>query len=85
MTAGALGFDRLRNSGDGGRAWEPVLSLKAALCWLRAGDREQSRKVLRAARQLSPGPRVALGARQVAWFGDNDDPAAWLESALRTE
>ncbi len=82
MLAAALHFDRLRQFPVAARRWEPMLSLKTAVCWGRAGMPEQSIATLLEMKRLSQGEAVRLGGRQVAMFQRDEDALPWLVRTL---
>jgi outer membrane protein assembly factor BamB len=70
-------FERLRRS-PGGNDFEPMLSLKEALCWLRIGATEKCRAVLAEFKQRSSRENVMVGGRRAA-VPNGDDALHWLE------
>ncbi|MEX0701939.1 MAG: PQQ-binding-like beta-propeller repeat protein, partial [Planctomycetales bacterium] len=76
--AAALHFDRLRKIPQAAEGREPMLSLKAALCWARAGFPEESRAALVDAKHRAPRDRIVVGERTLSLFGDDEQALAWL-------
>ncbi|MFQ5732549.1 MAG: PQQ-binding-like beta-propeller repeat protein [Planctomycetaceae bacterium] len=75
--AAGLCFERLRvlpRAGD----WEPLLSLRAAACWNRAGLPRKTRQALAAFLKHNGDNAVTLGGKTVRPFQKSDDGPAWL-------
>jgi outer membrane protein assembly factor BamB len=73
-------FERLRQS-PGGNAFEPMLSLKEALCWMRIVAMEKCRVVLAAFQHRSARENVMVGGHRAA-VPDGDDALHWLEQLV---
>ena len=71
-------FQALQATGAASR-YEPYLSLKLAVCWLRAGEPARAREVLVALQRQSPDARFKLGGRTVELFRRPDDALEWLQ------
>jgi outer membrane protein assembly factor BamB len=69
-------FERLRKS-PGGGAFEPMLSLKEAFCWLRIGSIEKCRAMLADVKQRAGAGTVTIGGRRHT-IPDGDDGVRWL-------
>jgi len=78
----ALHFERLRRFPQVVRRWEPMLSLKTAVAWGRAGQPQRSVKTLVALKEASLDGRITLGGRQVPLFTDNGEALNWLVKVL---
>eukprot|EP00913_Durusdinium_trenchii_P008894 g8360.t1 len=76
--AAALCFERLRGRPDAEAKWEPVLSLRAAVCWHRAGIPKKVADALETVRKTAAGKPVVIGGQPVALFANPDGGAAWL-------
>eukprot|EP00913_Durusdinium_trenchii_P023368 g21946.t1 len=85
--AAALQFDRLRTDSNAARRakLEPMLSLKTAVCWGRAGMPEMSVKTLVDLRKLSRGRPVTIAGRQVPLFVRDDEALPWLVKVLGSQ
>ncbi len=55
-------FERLRKA-PGGAAFEPMLSLKEAFCWMRLGELEKCRAMLAEIKQGPGGKTVTMGGQ----------------------
>ena len=75
-------FERLRALPVATRRWEPMLSLKTAVSWGRAGFPERSRQVLLQLKHATGSGRITLGGRAVALFDNRTDPLVWLVRVL---
>ena len=80
--AAALHFDRLRQCPQASAQWEPMLSLKAAVCWSRAGLPERSLQALMELRANSERGHITLGNKQIAFFEKEGQALDWLVSVL---
>ena len=80
--AAASSFERLRSLPDVARRWEPMLSLKTAVCWGRAGFPDKSRQVLLQLKRANGSGRITLGGRTYALFDVRTDPVVWLVRVL---
>lgn len=78
----ALSFERLRQTAQAASLYEPMLSLKAALSWRRAGRDDQALEVLAQLRERSPRKSVTLGGREVPLFEERSQALAWITEAL---
>src|SRR5690606_8648681 len=78
----ALQFEQLRKMPDVARQWEPLLTLKTAVAWGRAGLREKSIETLKQLKEASDEGRISYRGREIPLFGPNEDPIAWLVSVL---
>ncbi|MSR59868.1 MAG: hypothetical protein EXS05_19890 [Planctomycetaceae bacterium] len=74
----ALGFERLRQTPQADDQFEPMLSIKTALGWQRAGRDDKAMDVLTAFRHKSRQTFISLGGREVALFDDPDKALGWL-------
>lgn len=85
--AAALQFDRLLRFPKAARKikLEPMLSLKAAVCWGRAGMPEMSVKTLVALRNQSRGKPVTIAGKKVDLFVRDDEALSWLVSVLGSQ
>ncbi len=76
-------FERLRKS-PGGGAFEPMLSLKEAFCWLRIGAAEKSAAILAEMKQRPDGNTVTLGGRKTT-IPEGTEAASWLAQFDRSD
>ncbi len=72
--AAASCFDQVRKIANVSRQWEPMLSLKAAVCWGRAGMLEKSIRTLKKLKQTIKDDRITLGGQHIPFF-ENDERA----------
>jgi outer membrane protein assembly factor BamB len=77
LSAG-MHFDRLRQSSRTSNKWEPMLTLKTAVCWEQAGFPERSRQTLIDLKSSNRNGRLELGDRAIRLFQDNADARSWL-------
>ncbi|MEX0718429.1 MAG: PQQ-binding-like beta-propeller repeat protein [Planctomycetaceae bacterium] len=80
--AAALHFERLRRIPRVAEGREPMLSLKAALAWARAGFPEESRAALLEMKSRSRDGGIVLGERTLPVFDDDADAFTWLSATL---
>lgn len=79
--AAALCLERLRQARNARLQFDPMLSLKAAVAWQRAGMSTHAEEILvevkNASRRTS---RLTIGGRDVDWFERPAGALAWLET-----
>ena len=80
--AAALCFDQLLQHPTTAARWEPALSLKAALCWSRAGMAKKSQAVLAGLRETLRQNTVKVGGADVKLFAETDDSIVWLQNVF---
>lgn len=80
--AGALALDRLRGAGPDASAFEPLLSLSLAACWLQAGNESKSRQALLDFKRQYAKKTVSVDGREVAVFSEGEDPIVWLRDSV---
>ena len=78
----ALGFERLRQTPQASSTFEPILSLKAALCWKRIGRDDQALDVLMQLRERYPRKSITLGGREIRFFDERNQALAWMTEVL---
>lgn len=76
--AAALHFQRLKAHSKAAEKFEPLLSLKLAMCWERAGLSAQSRAALIQLKRESPQGQIRLGDRTLPLFDREEDAEKWL-------
>jgi outer membrane protein assembly factor BamB len=79
--AAAAQFDRLRLS-PGGRRFEPMLSLKAAYCWMRAGLAEKTLPILSSMEDRAAGTKIKIGGRAVTIPNSDSEALQWLTRVM---
>lgn len=80
--AAALHFARLQSLPRVAERFEPMLSLKLALCWEQAGLHEQSLAALHQLKRKTPNGRIRVGRQEIPLFGRGEDPGKWLAKTL---
>ena len=80
--AGALALRRLREAGEQADAFEPLLSLAMATCWVQAGMPDEARRVLIDLKRRERWPRVEIAGHEVRLFAEGSDPVEWLRGQL---
>lgn len=80
--AAALHFSRLKSLPQVAERFEPMLSLKLALCWEQAGLHKQSLSALHQLKQNSPNGRIRVGRQEIPLFDRGEDPGRWLAKTL---
>ena len=81
LLAAASHFDRLRLS-PGGRKFEPMLSLKAAYCYMRSGLSEKTLQILSNLQGIAAGTNIKIAGRSVM-IPDGDARALdWLAQVM---
>jgi outer membrane protein assembly factor BamB len=73
-------FERLRQS-PGGAAFEPMLSLKEAFCWLRIGASNKCAAILSEIKQRPSRESVTIGGHQ-ATIPDRPERMPWLNRLI---
>ena len=73
-------FERIRNVSWYRDRLEPLLSIKTATCWHRAGMRDEARRVLVDLKSHVNSKPVSLGGKQIELFTQDSQAVAWLES-----
>jgi len=76
--AAALCFERLRELPAVAKKWEPVLSLRAAVCLSRAGLAGKAKQALAAFQQHHGNGAVSLGGRKIPGFLKPEDGPLWM-------
>jgi outer membrane protein assembly factor BamB len=79
--AAAVQFGALRDSSAAG-SFEPMLSLKLALCWVRADRKQKSIPILSALRNRVAADEIKIGGRSVRLFRGDEDPLEWLARVM---
>ena len=82
---GALLFEELRTVPAASSQWEPMLSFKAAVSWLRAGIPERCQKTLSQLKAAHPQGRLTLGGRVISLFDRDDDALSCVGTNGRTD
>lgn len=82
--AAALCFRRLLDVPDAARQWEPMLSLRAAIAWNRAGLTKKSQQTLAGFRKQNGGAALRIGGRKVQPFAKDSDALPWLAKHFGT-
>ncbi len=80
--AAALHFQRLKTHSKAAEKFEPLLSLKLAMCWDQAGLSAQSRAVLLQLKRESPQSQIRLGSRTIRLFDRDEDAGEWLAKTV---
>jgi outer membrane protein assembly factor BamB/tetratricopeptide (TPR) repeat protein len=78
----ALSFERLRSTPRADDQFEPLLSLKTALSWQRAGRDETALDVLMQLAKKYRQPSIMLGGRDVPFFRERAEALPWMAAAL---
>lgn len=71
--AAALHYERLRSFPAAAREYEPVLSIKTAVCWMRAKMPDRAKRILADVAKEHEIDRVTLAGRQIS-FGAEGNP-----------
>ncbi|VAX41050.1 hypothetical protein MNBD_PLANCTO02-2199, partial [hydrothermal vent metagenome] len=81
--AAALFYERLRKTSRGAKRFEPMLTLKTAICWGRAGMPKIAIKKLVELKQSVPkGRRLIVGGESVALFEQKSEALGWMVKLL---
>ncbi|MFN0054491.1 MAG: PQQ-binding-like beta-propeller repeat protein [Planctomycetales bacterium] len=78
----ALALERLRHTPLAKELLEPLLSVKTALAWWRAGRTDKALETLTQLRAERPTSRILLGGRHLPAFESSDQARAWLLTVL---
>jgi len=82
VLAAALQFQRLKRKGHRAYRNASVLSLKAAICWSRAGMMPQAIQTLEELKAASGGDHLTLAGRRYPFYENRADAAEWLVKVL---
>jgi outer membrane protein assembly factor BamB/tetratricopeptide (TPR) repeat protein len=82
MLAAALCFQRLRVTPRAAGLFEPILSLRLATCWARAGADEQATSVLSELKARFPEASFRLAGEEVSLFKDDSQALTWLNETI---
>ncbi|MAG93250.1 MAG: hypothetical protein CMJ48_05820 [Planctomycetaceae bacterium] len=80
--AAALCFQLLQRHPRAAAQWEPMLSVKLAICLKRAGMSQESLQALTQLSGATKGGAVRLAGRDVPLFERAEDALAWFEKVL---
>ncbi len=81
--AAALFYERLRKTKLGAKQFEPMLTLKTAICWGRAGMPKLAIEKLTDLKKSVPkGGRLTIGGRPVAIFDKEENALGWMVNIL---
>jgi outer membrane protein assembly factor BamB len=80
--AAALYLDRLRQVPEAAARWEPLLSLRAALCWYRTGTPAAAREILVELAAKHDPATLRLGGEPLPAFDGEGGGDAWLAKAF---
>jgi outer membrane protein assembly factor BamB/predicted negative regulator of RcsB-dependent stress response len=75
--AAALSFRRLQ-SAPGREAFEPILSVKMAICWLRAGMSDKAQEALAELPERYRAAPIQLAGKAVSLFRRDEQALSWL-------
>ncbi len=78
----ALCFERLLAYPAECKKWEPVLSLKTAVCWARGGRPQRSARTLVNLKEAAGQDALELSGRKIPFFETKDDAFGWLAEIL---
>lgn len=83
----AMHFERLRHAKRDGlrQQFEPMLSLRTAVSWGRAGMPEAAVRTLVEFRRLNGGAPIVLGGKKFALFDRDEDALPWLVRTLGSQ
>ncbi|HEX4149788.1 MAG TPA: PQQ-binding-like beta-propeller repeat protein, partial [Pirellulales bacterium] len=76
--AAALCFRRLREAPSAAQASEPLLSVKLAVCWLRAGMVSEAANILAQLRKQDPDLLVTIAGQEQKLFAAGRPEPMWL-------
>ncbi|HEY5312337.1 MAG TPA: PQQ-binding-like beta-propeller repeat protein, partial [Pirellulales bacterium] len=79
--AAALCFRRLRESPAGAARFEPLLSVKLAVCCLRAGMVSEAGEILSQLRKRNPDATLTIAGQDQKLFATGRHESAWLAQA----
>ena len=80
--AAGLYLDRLRKVPEAAARWEPLLSLRAALCWYRTGTPAAAREILVELAAKHDPATLQLGGEPLPAFDAGGGGEAWLAKAF---
>ena len=80
--AAAFCFQRLSDSDQALRQFDPELSILLATCWLYAKSPERAEEILLALKRRQPDATLRIGLEEVRIFRDDRQSVAWLEQVL---
>lgn len=80
--AAALCLERLAQTPAARERFEPMLSLKTAYCWERAGMRGAAMQTLRDLQRRQPGGKITIAGRDVPLFENEEQALGWLAEVV---
>ncbi len=83
--AAALVFRRLQRTPEAAKRFEPVLSLRMALSWIRAGMPEEANALLDDLRTSGQAGSIMIAGRRRDLFSETGEPSPWLAKLIRDE
>ena len=82
--AAALCFERLKKSSPASHKLEPMLSVRLASCWVRAGLNDKAEETLAELAADRGGSKVHIGGQDIALATDEDQITNWIHRHLGT-
>ncbi|GAB4150113.1 MAG: hypothetical protein Tsb009_24780 [Planctomycetaceae bacterium] len=76
--AAAACFEKIHSLANAKKKWEPVLSLRTALCWQLAGIQSKSQEALKTVLQIQGQNKIVLAGQPVELFQDLEEGPSWL-------
>ncbi len=81
----ALILRRLQRNAEVAKPFEPLLSLRIALCWIRAGMPDEANAIFQSLRTSRNAQTVMLSGTERDLFTDNGEPSAWLSQLIKDQ
>lgn len=81
----ALLLRRLQRNPEVAKRFEPLLSLRIALCWMRAGMPNEANSVLQTLKTSGQAQTVMLAGRERDLFTDQGEPSKWLSELINEQ
>lgn len=78
-------WQRLVESGDRVKQFEPALSIQLAACWLATGESQRIPRRLEQLKSQFSGKPIEMAGRRENWFDRPDDALRWLVALLKHE
>lgn len=81
----ALILRRLQRNPEVAKRYEPLLSLRIALCWIRAGMPDEATAVFQSLRTSGKAQSVTLAGARRDLFTQSGEPSAWLAKLIKDQ
>lgn len=81
----ALILRRLQRNPEVAKRFEPLLSLRIALCWIRAGMPNEASAIIESFKTSGRAQNVMLAGTERELFTDKGEPSKWLSELIKEQ